>query len=87
MDYTPGYVYKLMEKGGPTDVREPYFKEAMLHVPLCSGSRRKQHRASKYGLASVSFSNLSHSSVEIPISPQLYSPLEFTVLYSVSIFI
>ncbi len=24
MDYTPGYVYELMEKGGPTDVREPY---------------------------------------------------------------
>ena len=29
MDYTPGYVYELMEKGGPTDVREPYVKEAV----------------------------------------------------------
>ena len=29
MDYTPGYVYELMEKGGPTDVREPYFQEAV----------------------------------------------------------
>ena len=29
MEYTPGYVYELMEKGGPTDVREPYFKEAV----------------------------------------------------------
>ena len=29
MNYTPGYVYELMEKGGPTDVREPYFKEAV----------------------------------------------------------
>ena len=29
MDYTPGYVYELMENGGPTDVREPYFKEAV----------------------------------------------------------
>lgn len=29
MDYTPGYVYELMEKGGPTDVRELYFKEAV----------------------------------------------------------
>ena len=29
MDYTPGYVYELMEKGGPTDVREPYFNEAV----------------------------------------------------------
>ena len=29
MDYTPGYVYERMEKGGPTDVREPYLKEAV----------------------------------------------------------
>ena len=29
MEYEKGYVYKLMEKGGPTDVREPYFKEAV----------------------------------------------------------
>ncbi len=29
MDYAPGYVYELMEKGGPTDVRKPYFKEAV----------------------------------------------------------
>lgn len=29
MDYTPGYVYELMGKGGPTDVREPYFAEAV----------------------------------------------------------
>ena len=29
MDYTPGYVYELMERGGPTDVREPYFMEAV----------------------------------------------------------
>ena len=29
MDYTQGYVYELMEQGGPTDVREPYFKEAV----------------------------------------------------------
>ena len=29
MDYKPGYVYELMENGGPTDVREPYFKEAV----------------------------------------------------------
>ena len=29
MEYTPGYVYELMENGGPTDVREPYFKEAV----------------------------------------------------------
>ena len=29
MDYTEGYVFELMEQGGPTDVREPYFKEAV----------------------------------------------------------
>ena len=29
MAYEAGYVYDLMEKGGPTDVREPYFKEAV----------------------------------------------------------
>lgn len=29
MDYRSGYVYELMDKGGPTDVREPYFKEAV----------------------------------------------------------
>lgn len=28
MDYPKGYVYKLMDEGGPTDVRESYFKEA-----------------------------------------------------------
>ena len=28
MNYEKGYVYKLMDQGGPTDVREPYFKEA-----------------------------------------------------------
>ena len=29
MDYEKGYVFDLMEQGGPTDVREPYFKEAV----------------------------------------------------------
>ena len=29
MDYESGYVYELMDKGGPTDNREPYFKEAV----------------------------------------------------------
>ena len=29
MEYKEGYVYELMDKGGPTDVREPYFKEAV----------------------------------------------------------
>ena len=29
MDYEAGYVYDLMDKGGPTYVTEPYFKEAV----------------------------------------------------------
>ena len=29
MNYEKGYVYKLMDQGGPTDIREPYFKEAV----------------------------------------------------------
>jgi len=29
MDYEKGYVFDLMEQGGPTDVRELYFKEAV----------------------------------------------------------
>ena len=29
MEYKKGHVYELMDLGGPTDVREPYFKEAV----------------------------------------------------------
>jgi len=29
MDYEKGYVYELMDQGGPTDVREAYFKDAV----------------------------------------------------------
>ena len=29
MDHEKGYVYELMDRGGPTDNREPYFKEAV----------------------------------------------------------
>ena len=29
MNYEKGYVFDLMEQGGPTDVREPYFKDAV----------------------------------------------------------
>lgn len=29
MDYEKGYVFDLMEQGGPTDVRELYFREAV----------------------------------------------------------
>lgn len=29
MEYKSGYVYELMDQGGPTDNREPYFKDAV----------------------------------------------------------
>ena len=29
MEYEKGYVYQLMDQGGPTDNREPYFKKAV----------------------------------------------------------
>ena len=29
MEYAKGYVYELMDKGGPTNVMEPYFMEAV----------------------------------------------------------
>lgn len=29
MDYEKGTVYELMDRGGPTDVQEPYFQEAV----------------------------------------------------------
>lgn len=29
MEYEKGFVYTLMDAGGPTDVREPYFQEAV----------------------------------------------------------
>lgn len=32
MEYQKGYVYKLMDQGGPTDVREPYFIEAVIEM-------------------------------------------------------
>ncbi len=35
MDYEKGYVYELMDQGGPTNVMEPYFVEAideMIHL-------------------------------------------------------
>ena len=29
MEYEKGYVYELMDRGGPTDTRESYFREAV----------------------------------------------------------
>lgn len=45
MEYKPGYVYELMDKGGPTDVREEYFKEAVSEMmrarTLCAKANAK----------------------------------------------
>lgn len=32
MEYEKGYVYQLMDRGGPTDTREPYFQEAVAEM-------------------------------------------------------
>ncbi len=44
MDYKRGYVYELMDNGGPTDVKEPYFKEA---VDEMMRSRSLCHKANQ----------------------------------------
>ncbi len=45
MEYKPGYVYELMDKGGPTDVRESYFMEAVNEMmrarTLCAKANAK----------------------------------------------
>lgn len=45
MTYEKGYVYKLMDEGGPTDCREEYFKEASVEMirarTLCAKTNAK----------------------------------------------
>ncbi len=45
MEYKKGYVYELMDAGGPTDVREPYFNEAVEEMmrarTLCAKANAK----------------------------------------------
>ena len=45
MDYKKGYVYELMDRGGPTDNREPYFEEAIEEMmrarTLCAKANAK----------------------------------------------
>ena len=52
MDYEKGYVYKLMDQGGPTDVREPYFKgaidEMMRARTLCAKANAKMPNDTTY---------------------------------------
>mgnify|MGYP003486143389 CR=1 FL=1 len=67
MDYPPGYVYELMEKGGPTDVREPYFKEAVSEMmrarKLCAIANAKMPES-----FSIIFSKLVESAFPLSIS-------------------
>ena len=52
MDYEKGYVFDLMEQGGPTDVREPYFREAVDEMMrarvLCARANEKMPDDSTY---------------------------------------
>ena len=32
MEYEKGYVYELMDRGGPTDTRQSYFREAVEEI-------------------------------------------------------
>lgn len=52
MEYEKGYVYKIMDEGGPTDVRESYFKEAveemMIARTLCAKANALLPNNSEY---------------------------------------
>lgn len=52
MNYKKGYVYELMDKGSPTDIREPYFKEAVDEMmrarTLCAKANAKMPNDSTY---------------------------------------
>ena len=52
MNYKKGYVYELMNKGGPTDIREPYFQEAVDEMmrarTLCAKANAKMPNDPSY---------------------------------------
>ena len=52
MDYKKGYVYELMDKGGPTDIRKPYFQEAVDEMmrarTLCAKANAKMPNDPSY---------------------------------------
>ena len=52
MEYEKGYVYELMDKGGPTNVMEPYFMEAVDEMmrarTLCAKANSKLPNAPTY---------------------------------------
>ena len=45
MEHRKGYVFELMDAGGPTDIREPYFMEAVTEMmrarTLCAKANAK----------------------------------------------
>ena len=47
MEYKKKYVFELMDAGGPTDIREPYFMEAVTEMmrarTLCAKANAKMH--------------------------------------------
>ena len=52
MEYKKGYVFELLENGGPTDIREPYFKEAVDEMmrarKLCADANAKMPDDNSY---------------------------------------
>jgi len=52
MEYSKGFVFELMEQGGPTDVREPYFMEAIEEMmrarKLCATANAKMPDDTSY---------------------------------------
>ena len=52
MEYRKGYVFELMNAGGPTDVREPYFMEAVTEMmrarTLCAKANAKMRDDESY---------------------------------------
>jgi hypothetical protein len=52
MKYSKGFVFELMEQGGPTDVREPYFMEAIEEMmrarKLCATANAKMPDDTSY---------------------------------------
>ena len=57
MEYPKGYVYELMEQGGPTNVMEPYF--ILIHL------NRKNKNSPRYSHLTVSWGFSFNSSLPL----------------------
>ena len=68
MDYEKGYVYELMDQGGPTDVREAYFKDAvdemMRASTLCAKANACMRQSKESFFQSVQNGELNYFSAE-----------------------